>query len=74
MGQKRKAYNNMTAGGMSPAKAKEILQMYLGGMTMPAAMKKVMGGPAKPPKAKYGKKTAVMKKGGKTRIARKKKK
>ena len=41
---------------------------------MPAAMKKVMGGPAKPPKAKYGKKTAMMKKGGKTRMARKKKK
>ena len=72
MGQKRKAYANMTAGGMSPAKAKEILKMYMGGMTMPAAMKKVMGGPAKPPKAKYGKKTAMMKKGGKTARKRKK--
>ena len=74
MGQKRKAFANMTRGGMSPAKAKEILEMYMGGMTMPAAMKKVMGGPVKPPKAKYGKKTAMMKKGGKTRMARKKKK
>lgn len=73
MAQKKRAYNRMVGGGMSGAQAKEILQMYMGGMTMPSAMKKVMGGPAKPPKAKYGKKTA-MKKGGKTRIARKKKK
>ncbi len=75
MGQKRKAYANMTKGGMSPAKAKEILEMYMGGMTMPAAMKKAMGGPATP-KYRYGKKTAktAMKKGGKTRMARKKKK
>ncbi len=74
MAQKKRAYNRMVGGGMSGAKAKEILKMYMGGMTMPAAMKKVMGGPVKPPKAKYGKKTAMMKKGGKTRMARKKKK
>jgi len=71
-GQKRKAYANMTAGGMSAAKAKEILQMYMGGMTMPAAMKKAMGGATKVPKAKYGKKTAMMKKGGKTASKRRK--
>jgi len=72
MGQKRKAFGNMTAKGMPPAKAKEILEMYMGGMTMPAAIKKAMGGPVKPPKAKYGKKTAVLKKGGKTARKRKK--
>ena len=71
MAQKQRAYNRMVGSGMSGAKAKEILQMYMGGMTMPAAIKKVMGGPAKPPKAKYGKKT-VMKKGGKTARKRKK--
>ena len=73
MGQKRKAFNNMTKKGMTAAKAKQILEMYMGGMTMPAAMKKAMGGPVEPPKYRYGKKTA-MKKGGKTRMARKKKK
>ena len=53
-GQKRKAYANMTQGGMSAAKAKEILKMYMGGMTMPAAMKKAMGGPTVPKKSKGG--------------------
>tara|TARA_R100000951_G_scaffold116611_1_gene129347 strand:- start:7611 stop:7820 length:210 start_codon:yes stop_codon:yes gene_type:complete len=52
--QKRKAYANMTRGGMSAAKAQEILKMYMGGMTMPAAMKKAMGGPTVPKKSKGG--------------------
>ena len=54
VGQKRKAYDRMTAGGMSGAKAREILKMYMGGMTMPAAMKKAMGGPTVPKKSKGG--------------------
>lgn len=78
--QKKKAYANMTKGGMSPQKAQEILKMYMGGMTMPAAIKKAMGGPTVP-KKRYGSATKpkavkpkVMRKGGKTSYGRKKKK
>lgn len=70
---KKKAYARMTAGGMSPQKAQQILKMYAGGMTMSAAIKKAMGGPTVP-KKRYGSKTKPVpskRRGGGTRKRKK---
>ena len=72
---KRKAFKRMVEGGMSGAKAQEILKMYAGGMTMNAAAKKVMGmGGYSAPKKMYGSKTkpvASKRRGGATRKRKK---